>query len=98
MKGKWCSQVIDHRDGDPSNNRWTNLRSATRSQNSANKRLYRSNACGLKGVCRERSGWRATIYKNGRRRHLGNFPTPQEAHAAYVKAARKLFGEFARTE
>jgi len=98
MKGKWCPQVIDHRDGDPSNNRWANLRPATRWQNSANKRLYRNNACGLKGVCRERSGWRATIYKDGQRHHLGNFPTPQEAHAAYVKAARELFGEFARTE
>jgi hypothetical protein len=98
MKGKWCSQVIDHRDGDPSNNRLANLRSATKTQNSANKRRYRNNACGLKGVCRERSGWRATIYKDGRRHHLGNFPTPQEAHAAYAKAAHEMFGEYARTE
>ena len=98
MTGKWCSQVIDHRDGNGSNNRWVNLRPATKSQNSANKRLYRNNACGLKGVCRERSRWRAAINKNGRRFHLGNFLTPEDAHAAYVKAARKLFGEFARTE
>jgi len=98
MKGKWCSQVIDHRDGDPSNNRWANLRSATRLQNSVNKRLYRNNACGLKGVCRAGSAWCAAIYKKRRRVHLGYFPTPQEAHAAYAKAARKLFGEFARTE
>jgi HNH endonuclease len=98
MRGKWCSLVIDHRDLDPSNNRWANLRCATRSQNSANRRVQRNNACGLKGVSPNRRGWCATIRKNGRIHYLGNFPTPREAHAAYAKAARKLFGEFARTE
>jgi len=98
MKGKWCSQVIDHRDLNPSNNRWVNLRIANRSQNNANRRRYRNNSCGLKGVSRHRRGWRATIRKNGRRHHLGIFRMPQAAHAAYVKAARKLFGKFARTE
>jgi hypothetical protein len=34
----------------------------------------------------------------GRKHFLGYFDTPQEAHAAYAKAARKLFGKFARTE
>jgi hypothetical protein len=97
-RGHWCSLVIDHRDGNPSNNRWSNLRLATRSQNNANRPLQRNNACGLKGVSQERGRWRARIDKNGRRRHLGTFPTPKAAHAAYVKAARKLFGEFARTE
>jgi hypothetical protein len=98
MTGKWCSLVIDHRDGDPSNNRWANLRRATRSQNSANRRIPRNNPCGFKGVSRHRGKWDATICKKGRRHFLGSFLTPQAAHAAYVKAARKLFGEFARTE
>jgi len=98
MKGRWCSQMIDHRDLDRSNNRWTNLRRATSSQNNANKPLYRNNACGLKGVSPGNGRWRATIYKNGRKHHLGMFAAPQAAHAAYAKAARKLFGQFARTE
>jgi hypothetical protein len=98
MTGQWCSRVIDHRDGDPSNNRWSNLRRATKSQNSANRRIPRNNAWGLKGVSRHRGRWCATICRKGRRHYLGSFPTPQAAHAAYVKAARKLFGEFARTE
>ena len=97
-KGGWCSQLIDHRDLDPSNNRWTNLRRATRSQNNANTRTLRNNSCGLKGVSPDQGRWRATIRKNGRTYHLGKFATPQAAHAAYAKAARKLFGEFARTE
>ena len=38
MRGNWCSLMIDHRDLDPSNNRWANLRRATGSQNNANSR------------------------------------------------------------
>jgi hypothetical protein len=98
MTGEWCPLLIDHRDGNPSNNRWSNLRKATLSQSNANRRVPRNNRCGLKGVSRKGSGWRAAIHKNKRKHYLGIFPTPQAAHAAYVTAARKLFGEFARTE
>jgi hypothetical protein len=98
MTGKWCSLVIDHRDGDPSNNGWQNLRPATRWQSNANRRLPRNNVSGLKGVSRHRSQWRARIRKTYRTHHLGIFSTRQAAHAAYAAAARKLFGEFARTE
>jgi hypothetical protein len=97
-KGKWCRRVIDHQDGNPSNNRWSNLRSATRSQSNANRRIQRNNACGFKGVSREGRRWCARVNKNGRPHRLGTFSTPQEAHAAYAKAARKLHGKFARTE
>jgi HNH endonuclease/AP2 domain len=95
MTGKWCPAFIDHRDGNPSNNCWANLRGATVSQNNANRRRHKNNACGFKGVSRTQCGrWRATIQKH----QLGSFATPEDAHAAYVAAARKLFGEFARTE
>jgi HNH endonuclease/AP2 domain len=96
--GKWCALSIDHRDGNPSNNRWNNLRRATSSQNSANRPAQRNNVCGLKGVATVPHGWRATIRKNRRTYYLGMFRTPEAAHAAYIKAAHKLFGEFARTE
>ena len=92
--------TIDHRDADATNNRWNNLRRATRSQNSANRRRPRHNTSGYKGVylCRKSGKWCAHIGWNGRTIHLGRFTTPQEAHDAYLKAARKLFGEFARAE
>jgi HNH endonuclease len=97
--GEWCRGVIDHRDGDPSNNRWINLRCATISQNNANRRRHRNNKCGFKGVVQNPWGrFIASIYKDGQRRHLGMFATAEDAHAAYVEAARKLFGEFARAE
>ena len=99
MTGRWRSGLIDHRDGDRANNRWDNLRRATQSQNCANKRRARNNRSGFKGVTKTPSGrWSAAIQKNGRNRYLGIFTTPQEAHAAYMAEARKLFGEFARAE
>jgi hypothetical protein len=100
MTGRWCRPGIDHRDRDAANNRWSNLRRATASQNNANRRRPRHNASGYKGVyLSRRSGkWYAHIGRNGRIIHLGTFATAQAAHAAYCAAARKLFGEFARAE
>lgn len=89
---------IDHRDLDRKNNRWRNLREATRSQNAANMGITSRNTSGFKGVSFYRpSGlWRATIRKDGRLHFLGDFDTPQEAHAAYVIKANELYGEYAR--
>jgi HNH endonuclease/AP2 domain len=100
VKGRWGRPLIDHRDGDSTNNRWSNLRRATLSQNSANSRRPRNNTSGYKGVmlCRESGRWLARISKDGRKIYLGMFATPEAAHDAYVAAARKLFGEFARPE
>jgi AP2 domain/HNH endonuclease len=100
MTGRWGTPTIDHRDGDATNNRWNNLRRATRSQNNANRRRPRHNTSGYKGVYLHRRSeqWCAQIGRDGRTIYLGTFPTPQAAHAAYVAAARKLFGEFARAD
>jgi hypothetical protein len=99
MTGRWGKPTIDHRDGDVTNNRWKNLRRATYSQNNANRRRPRHNTSGYKGASLCRSGkWRADIGKNRKIIYLGTFATPQEAHEAYLKAARNLFGKFARAE
>jgi hypothetical protein len=100
MTGTWGRPLIDHRDLDRTNNRWANLRVATPSANCANRRRYRNNASGFKGVhLDQKSGrWRAGIRKDGRSYELGLFATPEAAHGAYVAAARQLFGEFARME
>jgi hypothetical protein len=98
MHGVMPPAEIDHIDGDPTNNRIANLRLATRTENNGNSRARKS-ASGLKGAHWEakRKAWRAQIYKDGKHLHLGYFPTPEEAHAAYAKAAREIYGEFART-
>lgn len=92
VTGAWPSGQIDHRDGNRSNNRFANLRDATRSVNTQNqRRAQSSNRSGLLGVRRCNSRWRATIRIPGeeRQRHLGVFDTKEEAHAAYLVSKRR---------
>ena len=90
---------IDHVNRVKSDNRLANLREATKSQNGANKQTSRRAPHGLKGISRAKpeNRWRACIRKDGKFFHLGVFDTPEAAHAAYVDAARRLHGEFARS-
>ena len=98
MTGSWPSALIDHVNGVKSDNRWSNLREATRTQNAANARLAVHNSSGFKGVSfhARRGRWQANIRTEGRYRYLGLFDTAEEAHAAYSREAKKHFGEFAR--
>lgn len=102
VNGEWPPLDLDHEDNDPSNNRIANLRPATGSQNQGNKRKPRSNTSGYKGVSwfkykhKDGGKWHAQIMKAGKRVHLGFFDDPEQAHAAYVEAAQRLQGEFAR--
>lgn len=93
--------IVDHIDGNGLNNSWENLRAATKSQNAANSKTPVDNKVGVKGVMRDKHGkkWVAQIKPSGHRStHLGTFDTIEEASAAYERAARMHFGEFARTE
>ena len=99
MTGEWPQELVDHRDGDRSNNIWDNLRAATRAQNNRNLCMRRDNTTGFKGVERTRGGrYKAAIKFDGRRIRLGTFDTPEEASAVYQAAADRLHGEFARRE
>lgn len=99
MTGEWPALQVDHEDGDKLNNRWGNLRLATVSQNQMNTPMRQHNKVGLKGVVQNKSGtFGAYIKRDGKSRNLGTFATPHLAHAAYVKAASNLFGEFARLQ
>lgn len=98
VTGEWPNAEIDHRDLDGTNNRFANLRPATRGENGMNKGACRDNTSGFKGVSwhRKRALWQATIQVAGCRHHLGFFDTPEAAHAVYCEAAQRLHGEFAR--
>ena len=91
---------IDHINGVRDDNRWENLRLATRRQNLQNKRLGTKNVSGFKGVSRvlrkKSDVWEARIVTGGKQIRLGKFGSPALAHAAYVEAAKKHFGQFAR--
>ncbi len=95
MSGEMPNE-IDHRDGNPSNNEFVNLRNCTRSQNLANAKTYLS-ASGTKGVhpSSNPSKWRAIIRHQRRTLFLGNYDTVEEAKQVYQKAADAIYGSFA---
>jgi hypothetical protein len=97
MLGRWPVDQIDHVNLNRSDNRWLNLREATRSENAMNALVGRRNATGLKGVCKNGNKWSARITIDQHVFHLGSFPSPQEAHATYCRAAAEYHGKFART-
>lgn len=102
MTGAWPNSGLDHRDTDYQNNKWENLRKATPVQNCANRKpLQNKKYTPLKGVTFQKQGnrkkrWMATIRIAGRKKFIGYYSTPEQAHAAHMTIAKKLHGEFAR--
>lgn len=89
---------IDHADGNYRNNKISNLREATCSQNNMNCRRSKTKGSGLpKGVFYDKSTckFRAIIRIAGRKNSLGYFGNAEEASIAYQEAAKLHFGEFA---
>jgi hypothetical protein len=92
MLGRWPIGEVDHRDRDAANNVWENLREVSGSQNSMNRIYTRDLPTGVYRTAYGR--FYAAIEIEGRLRYLGIFPTPEEAHAAFVAVAREERGDF----
>lgn len=92
MTGEWPKAEIDHINGARDDNRFANLREATRSQNMMNS--------AKRGVCfHKRQGkWTASIRVNGKRTHIGTFASEAAALAAYDRTAKVMHGDFAFIE
>lgn len=89
----------DHINLDGLDNRRSNLRAATSTQNRRNIRAHFDSTTGVKGVTwhKPMQKWVAKIRANGRRVHLGYFATIEAAAAAYAKASAEHHGVFGRT-
>lgn len=84
--GKFPDQMIDHIDGNTSNNKINNLRDVDNQTNQINRHKPRiDNKCGFMGVSKYRNKWKAQIKRNGVVKYLGLYATPQEAHEIYLK-------------
>ncbi len=95
MTGVWPTHTIDHRDTNPHNNSWGNLREATRVQQQAN----RTSGYGgkLKWAIKQPNGrYAAIVGHKGKRHRAGVFDTEQQAHDAAWLLAQRLHGAFAR--
>ena len=88
---------IDHINGVKNDNRISNLRLATRSENACNTVKRKDNTSGYKGVSfyKYSNKWEARIIINGKQIYLGNFDTAELASEAYKSAADKHHKQFA---
>ena len=89
---------IDHIDGNPANNRITNLRAASRTQNLWNRRMREGNTSGVKNVswCERDRRWIVQFWSGGRLAYAGRFTSLEKAAAAAEQARHTIQGEFAR--
>lgn len=91
--GRWPDGVLDHIDGNPANNRIANLRDVSMRINMQNRRTAtRGSLSGLLGAHLHKATglWHAVIKTSGKVTSLGYHKTPEEAHAAYLEAKRRL--------
>lgn len=89
--------LVDHINGSTLDNRKSNLRLCSSSNNSMNRRGNRSCSSRFKGVwlSKKYGTWVASIKKEGKKTCLGYFDREIDAALAYNIAAKELFGEFA---
>jgi hypothetical protein len=96
LKNEELPAVIDHIDGNESNNRIENLRGASKEENNRNCIKRKNNTTGFTGVNyrKDCNNFQAIIRYNGKPISLGSFVTAEEASLAYQKASLELHGEF----
>ena len=91
IHGRWPDGEIDHKNGIRTDDRLDNLRDVTSSENAQNRRhAQSSNKTGFLGVSPHQGKFQAVIVINGKQHYLGRFVTPEDAHAVYLEAKRRL--------
>lgn len=95
MEGEFPALLVDHINGNPSDNRWENLRQVTCQQNLLNAKISKRNKSGHKGVWFDKTlnVWKAQVMTNGKVwRKL--FDDLDSAVAAVKDYRAKVHGEF----
>lgn len=95
-------ELIDHKNWNKADNRKSNLRIATKSENNINIKRKINNSTGYTGVTKEPNGYKARISKNGTRYDLGTYESFEEAvkirHQAEIKIHKEWSGEINRKD
>jgi hypothetical protein len=94
--GDWPEELIDHINGDPSDNRISNLREASSVQNSLNRKRSIRNTSGVKGITwhKRDKRWQAILERNNRTIFIGYFKSLLDAKRAVEKRRLELDNEF----
>ena len=94
MTGNFPEAMVDHINGNKSDNRFINLRQATNAQNKRNTPKRRDNTSGFKGVVFSKYGRWIAQCNSDKGSYLGSFDTAEEASICYNEHAKKIYGEF----
>jgi len=88
---------VDHINGNRSDNSWSNLRLATKEENTRNRKVLSNHSTGVKGVTKrsDRNKFRAGIKEGNYFKHLGDFDTIEEATIVVKNYRENLHGDFA---
>lgn len=97
MLGKFPTDQVDHINNDRVDNRWANLRPATRVENMRNVSSKQGSSSKYLGVSwnKRLSKWVAQIHINNKKQHIGLFVEEVDAAQAYNFTAYEYFGDFA---
>lgn len=98
MSGEFPIDEVDHKNMNRSDNRWDNLRTASKEQNGVNISPRKNNKCGYKNVywsTRDRK-WVVELKHQGQRVSLGNYDDLELADLVATEARNLYHGEYAR--
>jgi hypothetical protein len=97
MLNGYVPPILDHIDGNRSNNKIKNLRAATVSQNLQNSKTYKSNTSGIKGVSweKDRNKWKVQIMLRGKNKVIRNLEDLELAELVAIEVRNKYHGEYA---
>ena len=86
---------VDHIDGNRLNNKWSNLRPVTRSQNNYNSKIRKDNPAGVKGVTIRKSGnYQVKVSINGKTKSFGAYKDLELAELIAQEVREKYHKEF----
>ena len=89
MEGYWPENQVDHTNRVRDDNRWCNLREASRSCNMKNKDIQTNNTSGVTGVSKQGNSWIARVNYKNKRIYIGNFKSFDDAVIARWKAEQR---------
>jgi len=92
MQGQFPKEYVDHIDGNRSNNKWSNLRTATMRENGQNQAIHRMGHKPGTHLLKKKlvKPWESYIELRGKRVHIARFQTEDEAYASYLGACAIL--------
>lgn len=96
IMGAKNGEFIDHINGDGLDNRRSNLRFCTISENNRNKKKMKNNTSGFTGITFEANKWRVKVAKDCKDYNIGYFTEISDAILARNNAVKALHKEFAK--